>query len=76
MTNYKIQKHFSLILGVVLLGLTTGCATSYKVDPELVSQFKPEATPTQEQTFVYVIRGANFQGGARGAWVEIGRAHV
>ncbi|KIO35898.1 hypothetical protein DB48_14520 [Shewanella sp. cp20] len=69
MTNYKIQKHFSLILGVLLLGLTTGCATSYKVDPELVSQFKPEATPTQEETFVYVIRGANFQGGARGAWV-------
>lgn len=60
------------LVRVILLGfilLTVACSTTYKVEPELIQKFKPESVPTQEQTFVYVIRGSNFQGGARGAWV-------
>ncbi len=63
-----LSKSVGLSLAAMVL-LLSGCATSYKVDPELVSQFKPEATPTEEQTFVYVIRGSNFAGAARGLWV-------
>lgn len=63
-----LSKSAGLCLASAVL-LLSGCATSYKVDPELVSKFKPEATPTQEQTFVYVIRGSNFTGAARGLWI-------
>ncbi|GIU38547.1 hypothetical protein TUM3794_11150 [Shewanella colwelliana] len=65
--NIKLNAGRLIVLATVLL--STACSTTYKVDPELVAKFKPEAVPTQEQTFVYVIRGSNFQGGARGAWV-------
>ncbi|WP_298773773.1 hypothetical protein [uncultured Shewanella sp.] len=61
------------LAGIILL--LSGCATTYKIDPNLVSQFKPEAVPAQDETFVYVIRGANFQGGARGLWLAANK-HV
>ncbi len=54
---------------LVAILLTTACSTTYKVDPALVAQFQPEAQPTQEETYVYVIRGSAFQGGIRGAWI-------
>jgi hypothetical protein len=69
MNIHTLSKKTLSIFGLVAVLFTTGCATSYKIDPSQVSQFKPTTQPTQEQTFVYVIRGANFQGGARGAWV-------
>lgn len=56
------------VLLIVIL-FTSACSTTYKIEPDLVKQFKPEAVPSQEQTFVYVIRGSNFQGGARGLWL-------
>ena len=66
--NFKnINTVSFVLLGIVLF--TSACSTTYKIEPDLVKQFKPEAVPSQEQTFVYVIRGSNFQGGARGAWV-------
>ncbi|WP_394392637.1 hypothetical protein [Shewanella woodyi] len=66
-TKIKLSAARFVALATVLL--STACSTTYKVDPALVSQFKPETTPTQDETFVYVVRGSKFQGGARGAWL-------
>lgn len=60
---------FALV--VMLLALATGCATTYKVEPELVADFKPESTPKSDDTYVYVIRQENFQGGGRSVWVAL-----
>ena len=62
-------KRSSLLVGLATMLLLSGCSTTYKIEPDLVKNFKPEATPSKDETFVYVIRGSNFQGGARGLWV-------
>ena len=59
-------KKFAVLSGAALL---SACATTYKADPSLVSKFKPDSTPQADQTYVYVIRGSNFQGAARGLWI-------
>lgn len=51
--------------------LFTGCsATKYQVDPKLVEKFQ-EKKVAEDKVGVYVIRGSNFQGGARGLWVAM-----
>ncbi len=60
-------------LSLMALAITVlvGCgATQYKVDPELVGKFQDKEVP-EGKTGVYVIRGSNFYGGARGLWVAM-----
>lgn len=69
----RLVKSFKIPASAVALGLMltlTGCKTTYKVDQNLVQQFKTEQ-PKEDQTYVYMIRGSNFQGGARGAWIAV-----
>ncbi len=68
---------FLRVIAIALFGaLMTGCAaTVYKVDPELVQNFQEPEVPA-DKTGVYVIRGSNFQGGARGLWVAVDDAVV
>ena len=69
----NIVKSYKSLATAGALGLMlalTGCKTTYKVEQNLVEQFKAEQ-PQADQTYVYMIRGSNFQGGARGAWVAV-----
>jgi len=69
--NYimKTNQYISVFLVAAALLLVSGCSTTYKVDQDLVKQFKPTSNPTAEQTFVYVIRGSSAVGGMRGMWI-------
>ena len=59
-----------LVLVAVFTIITAGCATTYKVDPILIENFQQPKVPT-EKTGLYVIRGSNFAGAARGLWVAV-----
>jgi hypothetical protein len=64
----NILKHSLIALVVTLLA---GCgAMKYKVEPSLIEGFQTKDVP-KDKTGVYVIRGSNFYGGARGLWVAI-----
>lgn len=68
--NVKSYKSLATAGALGLMLALTGCKTTYKVDQTLVQQFKAEQ-PQADKTHVYLIRGNNFQGGARGAWVAV-----
>lgn len=63
-------------LSTLLIAITvTGCATNYKTDMNLIKNFKEPSVPA-DKTGVYVIRGNNFTGAARGLWVAVDDAVV
>ncbi len=48
----------------------TGCATTYKVDHDIIKQFhEPEVSA--DKTGLFVIRGSSFKGSGRGLWVAL-----
>lgn len=57
----------AIILSAVILSACS--ATSYVVDPEIVNSFVDKPAVPNEKTGVYIIRGNNFQGGARSVWI-------
>ncbi len=65
------MRQILLWVGVGLALSLTGCATTYKADPKLVAKYQAPPPPAADQTHVYVVRGSNFQGGARGLWVAV-----
>ncbi|MBV1914783.1 MAG: DUF2846 domain-containing protein [Pseudomonadales bacterium] len=71
--NNKNRLSFSflrLTQTTLLAVLLTGCATTYKADSTLIKDFKRADVPT-DKTGLYVIRGSNFVGAARGLWVAV-----
>lgn len=71
-SHRKINKFsfFMAISVIVLAVLLTGCGTSYKVKPDLIKGFK-EPSVAANKTGLYVIRGSNILGAARGLWVAV-----
>jgi len=59
-----------LVQVVGLAVLMAGCATTYKVDSNLITGFHEPEVPT-DKTGIYVIRGSNFVGSGRGLWVAV-----
>ncbi len=65
------MKTLKLSLIALSISLFVGCgATSYKIDPNLVENFQTKVVP-KDKTGIYVIRGSNFRGSARGLWVAM-----
>lgn len=66
-----LNKHVKqmVVMGLLSVLLLSGCATTYRIEPELVSKFNPESKPSESQTFAYIIRGWAFAGGGSGVWV-------
>lgn len=65
-------------LSIVLVTVLSGCANQkFVVKPVLVAEFEPIAVPSATETFVYVIRGSQFQGGGRSIEVAVNdKAHA
>ena len=59
----KYWKAFVLL--VLFISLASCANQTFTVKPDLVANFKPIATPTDSETYVYVIRGSQFKGGGR-----------
>ena len=63
------MKKTIILLATACLFLT-GCATTYKVDHDIIKEFhEPEVSP--DKTGLFVIRGNNFKGSGRGLWVAV-----
>lgn len=67
----KIRLRPFAVAGLVCMSIfLSGCgATAYKADPKLIGQYVAPSTPGPDETHVYVIRGSNFVGAARSAWI-------
>ena len=70
-------KHFILQImsAIALTVLMFGCATTYKVKPDLIKNFQEPKVPA-DKTGIYIIRGSNFVGGGRGVWVAVNESVV
>lgn len=55
---------------ILMSVMLSGCVTTYKTEPDLIQSFKEPIVPANK-TGIYVIRGSNFLGLARGIWVAI-----
>lgn len=66
---------FVILVAIAMAFSMTGCATTYKVKPDLIQNFQEPQVPA-DKTGVYLIRGSKFVGGGRGLWVAVNDAVV
>ncbi len=66
-SSSRCRLEWLLAAGILLLLI--GCATTPKVNPELVSQYQAPVSLGEEETLIYVIRQNTILGAAQQLWV-------